>query len=90
MAFKFSNNLVIFEGMIIGWKTGRISGFTLISGFINITFIRKNFVKHIQVKLKLVHLGKSELIRLKSEGEPNTPSALSLSPLWPLQDFKTP
>ena len=55
--------------MNIGWKTGIISGFTPILGFINITSIRKNFVKHTQVKLKLVYLGKSELIRLKSEGD---------------------
>lgn len=66
--------------MIIGWKTGIISGFTPILGFINITSIRKNFVKHTQVKLKLVHLGKSELIRLKSEGD-QTLRLLSPSPL---------
>lgn len=64
--------------MIIGWKTGIISGFTPILGFINITSIRKNFVKHTQVKLKLVHLGKSELIRLKSEGDQHSVCSLPL------------
>ena len=66
VAFKFSNKFVIFQGMIIGWKTSRISGFTLISGFINITFIRKKLCK---TYLKtLDYLGQLESLKDFNQG----------------------